>query len=492
MNGKATIDNSVFSIKGSASATFEDIDCAGTSGTEDVIIASITANGITNTASIDIEITGEELGSIEFVSALPSSIVIKGSGGVETSTVTFLLKSALGNVLAQQLVEFSLDSSLGGISLSRESGFTNSQGMITTQVSSGTVPSVVRVTAQASMNVDGETTTVQTQSSELSVNTGLPEQSSITIAASVLNPEASTIGEESVISVWLADSFNNPVPDGTTVNFTTEGGTIEPSCNTASGNCSVIWTSTEPFPTDHRSTILATTSGHETFFDVNGNNVFDDEDGEAISNAEVNSGFGRQTPLSSGFVDMSEAWRDDNEDNIKDPEETKFFDNNNDGSFNDADGLFNGPQCTGTKCDENAKKATLRKALVLIMSSASSPNYVLSNTDQSTIYADSDGSNTELPDISDGDSLTLRFRFADSAMQVLPLGTTISVSLAGGDLQGTTDVEIGNTSLSGYRSMDFTVNNASGGDPEQATLTISIKTPDTASTTYVSKTVSLL
>ena len=126
------------------------------------------------------------------------------------------------------------------------------------------------------------------------------------------------------------------------------------------------------------------------------------------------------------------------------------------------------------------------------MSSASSPNYVLSNTDQSTIYADSDGSNTELPDISDGDSLTLRFRFADSAMQALPLGTTISVSLAGGDLQGTTDVEIGNTSLSGYRSMDFTVNNASGGDPEQATLTISIKTPDTASTTYVSKTVSLL
>jgi len=492
VNGNATIDSTVFSIKGSASATFEDIDCAGTSGTEDIIIASITANGVTNTASIDIEITGEELGSIEFVSALPSSIVIKGSGGVETSTVTFLLKSALGNVLSQQLVEFSLDSAVGGISLSRESGFTNSQGLITTQVSSGTVPSVVRVTAKASMDVDGETTTVQTQSSELSVNTGLPEQSSITVAASVLNPEASTIGEESVISVWLADSFNNPVPDGTTVNFTTEGGTIESSCNTVLGNCSVTWTSTEPFLTDHRSTILATTSGHETFFDVNGNNIFDDEDGEPISNSDVNSGFGRQTPLSSGFVDMSEAWRDDNEDDIKDAEETKFFDNNNDGIFNDADGFFNGPQCTGLKCDESAKKATLRKALVLIMSSASSPNYVLSDTDQTTTYADSDGSSTELPDISDGDSLTLSFRFADSAMQSLPLGTTISVSLDGGDLQGTTSVEIGNTAQNGYHSMDFTLNNASGGDPEQATLTISIKTPNTSSTTYVSKTVSLL
>lgn len=499
INGNATIDNTVFSIKGSASATFEDIDCAGTSGTEDVIIASITANGITNTASIDVEITGEQLGSIEFVSALPSLIVIKGSGGAETSTVTFLLKSALGNTLAQQLVEFSLDSSVGGISLSRVSGFTNSQGLITTQVSSGTVPSVVRVTAQATMeDVDGTTITVQTQSSELSVNTGLPEQSSITIAASVLNPEASTRGEASVISVWLADSFNNPVPDGTTVNFTTEGGTIEPSCNTSSGNCSVTWTSTEPFPTDHRSTVLATTSGHETFFDVNGNNVFDDADGESISNANVDSGFGRQLPLSSGFVDMSEAWRDDNEDNIKDPEETKFFDNNNDGSFTAADGFFNGPQCTGSKCDENAKKATLRKALVLIMSSAFSPNYVLSDTYEDVediiIYDDSDPDTalTDLPSISDGSSLTLRFRFADSAMQALPFGTTIIVSLDGGDLQGTTSVEIGNTAQDDYSSLDFTVNNVSGGDPEQATLTISIKTPNTSTTTYVSQTISLL
>jgi hypothetical protein len=494
LNGNAIIDDTVFSINGSASATFEDIDCAGVSGVQDVIIASITANGITNIASIDIEITGEQLGSIEFVSAQPSSIVIKGSGGTEISTVTFLLKSSLGNPLAQQQVEFSLDTSVGGISLSRLSGFTNSQGLITTQVSSGTVPTVVRVTASSSMVVDGETTTIQTQSSELSVNTGLPEQSSFTIAASVLNPEASTIGAESVISVWLADSFNNPVPDGTTVNFTTEGGTIESSCNTSSGNCSVMWTSTEPNLNDHRSTILATTSGHETFFDVNGNNVFDDGDGNAISTANVDSGFGRQDPRSSGFVDMTEAWRDDNENNVKDPEETKFFDDDGNGAFSDADNLFNGPQCTGNKCDENAKKATLRKALVLIMSRALFPNYMLSDTDQTIFYANSDPDEAEvaLPSIADGNSLALRFRFADSAMQTLPLGTTVSVSLDGGDLKGTTSIEIGNTSLSGYRSMDFVINNLADSPPEQAILNISIKTPDTATITYVSKTIMLL
>jgi len=494
LNGNATIDDTVFSINGSASATFEDIDCAGVSGVQDVVVASITSNGVTNIASIAMEITGEQLGSIEFVSTEPSSIVIKGSGGIEISTVTFLLKSSLGNPLAQQEVEFSLDSSVGGISLSRNSGFTNSQGLITTQVSSGTVPTVVRVTAKSTMVVNGETTTIQTQSSELSVNTGLPEQSSFTIAASVLNPEASTIGTESIISVWLADSFNNPVPDGTTVNFTTEGGTIESSCNTLSGNCSVTWTSTEPNLNDHRSTILATTLGHETFFDVNGNNVFDDEDGDAISNENIDSGFGRQEPLPSGFVDMTEAWRDDNENNIKDPEETKFFDDDGNGEFSDADTLFNGPQCTGSMCDVNTKKATLRKALVLIMSRALLPKYVLSNTDQNVFYANSDSDENEiaLPSIADGNSLTLRFRFADSAMQTLPLGTTVNVSLDGGDLKGTTSIEIGNTTLSGYRTMDFTINNIAGSIPEEAILKISIKTPDTGSTVYVSKGITLL
>jgi len=47
------------------------------------------------------------------------------------------------------------------------------------------------------------------------------------------------------------------------------------------------------------------------------NNTFNDEDGDAITNANVDSGFGRQEPLSSGFVDMTEAWRDDNENNVK-------------------------------------------------------------------------------------------------------------------------------------------------------------------------------
>ena len=477
-NGNAVIDQNVITIRGKASATFEDINCAGVSGTEDIIIAAVNEN--INIASEVITILGDQLGSIEFVSSAPTAIVLKGSGGQETSTLTFMVKSTLGNVLPQQEVMFSLDTDVGGISLSRESGLTNSQGLITTQVVSGTTPTVVRVTAAATMNNNGNSTTVQTQSSELSINTGLPVQSSFTLAANVLNPEASTIGEKSTITAWLADSFNNPVADGTSINFTTEGGSIVGSCTTLGGHCSVEWTSTGALFSDHRSTILATASGHETFFDSNGNNTFDDNDGSAITNVAVSSGFGRQSPLASGFVDMSEAWRDDNENTIKDANEVIFIDDNGDGAFSAADGYFNGPQCTGDRCNDEAKKSTLRKALVLSLSSAYNPSFILSSKDESTVYQNSAGTLNALPTIADGSSLALKFRFADSALQVLPFGSTIAVNLEGATLKGTTTFTVGNTSTKGYQSIDFTIENEAGNVPEAGRLLISITTPNTA------------
>lgn len=490
-NGNANIDLSVFSIKGTARATFEDINCAGASGTEDVIIASVTTNGVDNSATATIEISGDQLGSIEFVSSVPEQIAIQGSGGQETSTVTFLVKSALGNPLAQQEVLFSLDTNVGGISLNRSSGFTNSQGLITTQVKSGTVPAVVRVNAAAEVIDNGETISVNSQSNALSVNTGLPEQMSMTIAATIQNPEASFIGTESEITVWLADSFNNPVPDGTTVNFTTEGGAIEPSCTTISGNCSVIWEAVEPNPADHRSTILATAIGHETFFDTNGNNAFDDADGNAISNNLVDAGWSRQSPQASGFVDMSEAWRDDNADGIKDAVETKYFDDNGNGVHDSADGKFNGPQCSGDKCDSNAKQATLRKALEIVMADAYNPNYILSDEAQTTIYETQDGSVNSLPALPSGLSLPLTFSFADSALQTMPVGTKVNINLTAGELSGSTSIEVPNNIGSGYRQMNFSIENTVS-EPEQATLTITIETPNTAVTTYVTKAINLL
>jgi len=490
LSGHALIDETVSSIKGNASATFEDIKCAGVNGATDVIVASITTNGITHTASATINITGEQLGSIEFVSALPNSIVLRGSGGQETSMLTFVVKSALGNTVAQQEVNFSLDTTVGGISLGRVSGLTNSQGQVTTQVLSGTVPTTASVTAKASMSVNGESVSVQTQSRELSINTGLPEQTSITIAASVLNPEANTRGETSKISVWLADSFNNPVPDGTPANFTTEGGTIDSQCITTNGSCSVEWRATEPYLADHRSTILVTTDGHETFYDTNGNNIFDSNDGEPIIDAGVSSGFSRHSPVTSGFIDMSEAWRDDNANNIKDDNETVFFDDNQDGLFSEPDGKFNGPQCEGSLCDSNAKTSTIRKSLELVMSDGNNPIYQL--TSNNTLYASNETSDVQIQPLANGDSQIFNFKFADSAMQTLPFNTTIAVNFSGGTLTGTDSYTVDSNTSRGFKSFNFIIKNEIDGDPGVASLIITITTPNTGTTTYFSQAISIL
>lgn len=490
-NGNATIDDSVFSINGIASATFEDIKCAGVTGTEDVIVASVTTNGLTSEASVTVEITGEQLGSIEFLSAEPNSIVLKGSGGQETSILTFLVKSALGNTIAQQEVNFSLDTEVGGIALGRTSGLTNSQGQVTTQVLSGTVPTTVSVSAQATMTVNGEEVSVQTQSNQLSINTGLPEQSSMTIAATIVNPEASLKGSTSQIIVWLADSFNNPVPDGTPANFTTEGGSIESQCLTVNGTCSVEWRATEPFLDDHRSTILVTTDGHETFYDTNGNNIFDDADGLPITDSAVSSGRSRHVlSESSGFIDMSEAWLDNNRDNIKDANETIFFDDNGDGVFSGPDGKFNGPQCEGNLCDQNAKKSTIRKSMLLIMSEADNANFIL--TSEGETYKSSDGDDLQVPPLADGLSRAFRFQFADSAMQTLPFGTDVTVTFEGGTLTGESSFSVPNTRVDGFKEINFVITNEIDGEPVQATLKVSITTPNTPETVYFNQLISLL
>ena len=488
-NGNATIDASVLSINGKASSTFEDINCAGTTGTDDVIIASITVNNIANSANETITINGEQLGSIEFISAQPSSIALKGTGGQnlqETSTLTFKVNSQLGNPLAQQEVNFALSTSVGGISLSRASGFTNSQGLVTTQVSAGTVPTAVRVTAVASMDVNGDVVNAQSQSDLLSINTGLPEQRSMTIAASVLNPEAHGInGEESNITVWLSDNFHNPVPDGTTVNFTTEGGSIQPSCSTTNGSCSVVWSSSEPRVDNHRITILATALGHETFFDTNGNNFFDADDGNSIrdvgtsSNLNVDSGFGNYPAQASGFIDMSEAWRDDNENSIYDQGET-FVDFNNDEAFSSADSLFNGPQCQGAKCaSESQRSIHVRKAIRLVMAS-STAEYILANGSGGDVYHNSlTNFSKTITDIPNGGSKEFSFKFADTGTpnQTMPLGTNVTVSLSAGTLQGETNFTVSNNSQEGFSQMNFFVIQEADSDPQTAVLTITITSP---------------
>jgi hypothetical protein len=428
--GRSSIDSQVNTINGVAQATYEDISCAGSEGNVDTVVASLIVNNSTVTLTLSVAILGESIGSIGFVSAQPTQIVLQGTGGQNNQTVStlvFEVLGALGNPLAQQQVAFSLNTATGGLTLSPATGITNSLGQVSTRVTSGSVPTSVRVTAEITTATDEK---IRTQSDLLSVNTGLPDQNSMTLSASILNPEANRIDGQLVnVVARLSDSFNNPIPDGTAVSFTTEGGTISPSCLTENGACSVVWTSSNPRVDRHRSTILATAIGHETLLDSNGNNTFDDSDGGPLVDASE-SGFDAANLNQNGFLDMSEAWRDDNENRMRDPSEI-FLDFNNNQQFDSADGLFNGPQCQSANlCGSDiAQTLHVRKSITLVMSSSTAlwRVYVDDPTDESNLAFSNDPSldpSLELQ-VAVGDVTDLVLVFNDTAGQVMPSTTRV-------------------------------------------------------------------
>ncbi|MDD2308948.1 MAG: Ig-like domain-containing protein [Desulfuromonadaceae bacterium] len=310
-SGKATISSPVRTVNGVATVTYQAITATGS----DTITAAIT--GDSKTANITVNALAAS--SITFVSANPINIGLKGMGGAgiqETSLVTFKVFDTAGQPKANQQVDFALNTTVGGLSLSSYSGSTANDGTVSTIVQAGIIATSVRITA----TLRGITPVIATQSDQLVVSTGVPAQDGFSISIETLNPEAwNTDGVIDKVTARLSDHFHNPVPDGTAVYFTTSGGSIQPSCTTIAGACTVNWTSQNPRPLNGRARILAYAVGEEAFLDLNGNGYAD----------------------AAEFTDDSEAFRDDNESGVKNAAET-FIDFNSDGVFNGPDIKYNG------------------------------------------------------------------------------------------------------------------------------------------------------
>ncbi|CAM3469313.1 Ig-like domain-containing protein [Shewanella violacea] len=443
----ASLDTPVTTLSGSASSTFQDTSCSGNSERDDQVIASTLVGNQTLTANLPFTLARQTLASLSFVSAEPTNIRIKGAGGTgstESSLVSFKITGSNGQASAQQEVSFVLDTLVGGLSFSNglptAQSITNSQGMVSVRVQSGTVPTPVRVVASATDADTGETIT--SQSEQLTVNTGLPQQLGFSLSASTFNLEADQFsGEKSTITVYASDSFGNPAPDDTTINFTSEGGQIVSNCVTVDGNCSVEWTSTSPKVADHRITVLAYALGHETFFDTNGNNIFDDADGGSVtacldsSGAPLvcsGSGSDREAYRPNGFSDLPDAFRDDNENFTYDVGE-KFFNTGASTSYQAADGKFNGPQCEGSLCGTGqANKTYIRKALTLTMS-GSHAEFIIEQ-DGLKVFDSTDGTDLNLTAIPAGEQSNFEIRFFDDAGQIMPADTSLTISVSTGQL----------------------------------------------------------
>ena len=219
-------------------------------------------------ATTVLTINSPAINSVEYQGMTTRQIAMKGisfSQLPEVTAVTFLIKDEYNNPASGKKVFFTLsnpsvDASLSGIENAKGEVevTTNADGLATAFVNSGTTHGLVSVKAEITRQNYGtnedalelaDTDRIRTQSFGISITTGLPVQSSFTMVADTYNPRGwNILGEEVNVTVNLNDHFQNPVPNGTRVNFIADGGMVEPSCETENGVCSVKWISAKPLP----------------------------------------------------------------------------------------------------------------------------------------------------------------------------------------------------------------------------------------------------
>ena len=274
----------------------------------------VNASVATNVKFIDVAVTGSTL-----VSG-PQLIYLKDSVGPTQAQVVFQVVDSIGNPLPNQKLSLSLSNAATGVSLGTidPSGkappvvlTTDSLGLVSAAVFSGTVPTSLNVIATL-LEIDPLTgkyvpTKIFSNSNLLTVASGRPTQSSLSLSLGEFSIEAANIdGMETSVTLAMADRQGNPVPPGTQVNFVTESGVMLPAVcfvppvtpATATSpaipvsSCSVKLRSSGIRTASGRVSILAYVAGVEDFKDLNGNNVYDD---------------GIDT-----FTDLGRAFRDDN------------------------------------------------------------------------------------------------------------------------------------------------------------------------------------
>ena len=362
-NGRAILTSVADTVNGVATATYKDNACAGT----DTVTATVQGTSASKSTTITASVPA--IANIGFVSASPTTIVLKGTGSAGTSEVSIVKFRVYDqNGVAYTVptaVSLNLSTFTGGLKLDNSttavSKPSNASGEVEVAVAAGTLPTPVTVKASIVDPVSGIVRT--TESIKLSVSTGSPSQNFFSLSSEKLNIEGWDYdGVKTSVTVRAADRLANPVPDGTSVNLVAEGASIGSTCQTTAGACSVDFISQESRPRDGatsgsssigrtengRITVLAYSIGEESFLDLNANNLYD---------------------LGEPYTDLGYLFIDNLETATFNAAKHQVipFTNSPGTCVNPAVGLFSVPSVANT-CDGRWGTAYVRRAHVIVLS----------------------------------------------------------------------------------------------------------------------------
>jgi len=337
-SGLASIDpvSPITTINGQVDTVYAPAGCSGT----DEITATVA--GASGQALGLVEVAPPEASGVQFVSANPTSISIKGTGGFsgrpESSDVAFKVVSSNGLPIQGAQVNFSLSSTSSGASLSETSGVTASSGQVFTSVSSGELGGVIGVIATVELENGAQVSTI---SDPITISSGLPVQNNVSLSVDsgqgfVVENGMTQDGVERTLTVTMLDYFNKPVPNGTQARFETEYGFIDSSCLTGqqngarvptdttpnAGQCSVLWTSSnprEPASAENKAAVKTTLGGSS--YNCSG---LSSSSGPCPNDLGYTRG-GRSTILVYGLGEMS--FQDSDNSGIMEPDESDDYEN---------------------------------------------------------------------------------------------------------------------------------------------------------------------
>jgi len=525
-----TITSQATTSAGIASATFT---AATTPGT---VIITATSGSVSKTVTVSIN--APVTGSIEFASATPQVIGLKGSGQTEVSEVKFLLKDASGNpVLDGVNVSFTMNGPGGGKlpanggeyigdsdSTPTTATASTVNGYATVMLHSGNVAGPVTIIA----TVTGSSPVISSSSAVISIGGGVLSATHFSLAVSPFNLAGFNVYNlKATIWAYLADRFGNyNVLTGTSVSFYTEAGAIDRSAVTDStGLTSVTFRTQAPMPADVAPlawetalqgylnstygisttahprdgwvTVLATVQGEEAFNDENANGLFDSSYNTTAcpagpgyicqcsgGNPSVTGGTscaGGST-RSEGFIDIGEPFIDKNDDGIRDSSNPfeEYIDANGNGVYNSPNGVWDGPGCSGAGCQTS-------KIIWTDIPLAFTGNPAFCAIAPSSSFA-----------LGSGASRAFTFVVGDANTNSLISGTTIKVTktgLTGTTFSGTTDKTLADGVPSGPAEISFSIQNAActtcgKTSPGTIDITVTPTAPLVGCTVSVSGTVS--